>query len=300
MAKAIANKFQLKPAFTQNGTRQVAEFNLETAPQDTVVLTVYCNLKKDPQRQTRVDENSYEYISPWYRTMVEKDLHGIIFCDNVSQAFITKYQTPKIRFINIKLGKYSINDERYFIYYNFLLTNQHKLKYRYVLMTDVSDVEINKNPFPYMAENPDKIYVGMNFHGDRGIDAESRSPKWFDRREWKIKPFNDKLKASGYDTHPDGAFRRSDLMQIWSAGILGGETTTIIHFLSEMCHLFTIVDSKKNVNMLLLNYILRRYFSAGYDSTTACTTTLFSGKPFNSRFQRFEKYGESDAYLIHK
>lgn len=297
MAKHIATTtFKLQALYED---RTIDPLNLDPPPQDTVVLTVYCNLKKDPQRHTHIDGNSYEYISPWYRTMVEKDLHGIIFCDNVSDAFITKYQTPKIRFLKIKLGKYSINDERYFIYYNFLTKNQQKLKYKYVLMTDVSDVEINKNPFDLMATDPDKIYVGTNFHSDKGIDAETRSPAWYDRREWKITPFNAALAKHGYDTL-DGGYKRDDHYQIWSAGLLGGETTTIMHLLSEMCLLFTIMDSHKNFNMLILNYVLRRYFSKGYNPTTACTDTVITGRPFNSRFKRFEKYGVSDAYLIHK
>lgn len=297
MAKDIATtKFTLLPPFKD---RTIEPINFQTPPQDTIILTVYCNMKKDPQRQTYVDDNSYEYISPWYRTMVDKNLHGIIFCDNVSDEFIKKYQTPNIKFLKIKMGKYSINDERYFIYYNFLIENQHQLKYKYVLMTDVSDVEINKNPFELFTSNPDKIYVGMNFHGDKGIDATTRSPAWFDRRQWKIDPFNKTLITNEYDTKT-GGFRREDHFQIWSAGLLGGETVTMMHLLSEMCKLFTMINSTKNINMLLLNYLLRRYFSKNYEPTTGCSEYIVSGKPFNSRFKRFEKYGESDAYLIHK
>jgi hypothetical protein len=299
MANAIATKnFTLIPP---SPDRTVEPFNLETPQSDTVILTVYCNLKKDPQRQTHVDGNSYEYISPWYRTMKEKDLHGIIFCDNVSDDFITKYQTPKIRFLKIKMGRYSINDERYFIYYNFLTQSQPKLKYKYVLMTDVSDVEINRNPFELIQSDPDKIYVGMNFHGDKGIDASTRSPAWYDRRKWKIDPFNKKLQEAKYDKqHPEGGFKRDEHYQIWSAGLLGGDIQTMMHLLSEMCKLFDITDSHKNYNMLILNYILRRYFASNYNPTTACTDHIVSGRPFNSRFKRFEKYGVSDAFLIHK
>lgn len=296
MAKQIAQKFKLQPCYND---RKVQPFNLQTPPSDTVIFTVYCNLKKDPQRNSFVDQNSYNYISPWYRTMKEKDLHGIIFCDNVSDAFIQKYQTPKIRFLKIKLGKYSINDERFFIYYNFLITNPTIIEqYKYVLMTDVSDVEININPFPLFETDPDKIYVGMNFHADKGIDADRRSPAWYDRRLWKIAPFNEILCKSKYDTV--GGYKRDDHYQIWSAGILGGETKTMMHFLSEMCYLFTLINSTKNINMLLLNYMLRRYFSKGYITDTACTDTIVSGKPFNSRYKRFEKYGESKSYIIHK
>lgn len=294
MAKQIAKQFKLQPLYD---TRQITPFNLKTPPSDTVIFTVYCNLKKDPQRNQFVEQNNYNYISPWYRTMKEKDLHGIIFCDNVSDDFIKKHQTPKIRFLKIKLGKYSINDERFFIYYNFLISNP-QLNYKYILMTDVSDVEININPFTLMQSNPDNIYVGMNFHADKGVDANTRSPAWYDRREWKIKPFNDILQKSNYDS--SGGFKRDDHYQIWSAGILGGEKETMLHLLSELCYLFTLINSKKNINMLLLNYMLRRYFADEYNKETACTKYIISGKPFNSRYKRFEKYGETDSYIIHK
>lgn len=293
MANEILKSFKLQPPFKD---RTVEQFNLEKAPSDEVFLTVYCNLKKDPQRNQYVDGNSYEYISPWYDSMKEKDLHGIIFYDNLTPAFIAKYQTDKIRFLKIRLGEYSINDERFFIYYNFLSNNLH-LKYKTVLMTDVSDVQFNKDPMPFMNQDPSKIYVGMNFHADKGVDAASRSPKWFDRREWKIKPFNQALTDKGYDQE---GFKREDLYQIWSAGILGGNISVMLPFLSELCYLFKLVNSKKNINMLLLNYILRKYFTTDYNTETACTKYIFSGKPFNSRYQRFEKYGESECYIIHK
>ena len=136
----------------------------------------------------------------------------------------------------------------------------------------------------------------MNFHGDKGIDADSRSLKWYDRRKWKIDRFNKALGDKGYDM--DG-FKR-DPIQIWSAGILGGHIDIIQPFLSEMCKVFTLVNLNKNTNMLVLNYLLRRYFADEYNEKTACSKYIFSGKPFNSRFQRFEKYGESECYLIHK
>ena len=259
-----------------------------------VVLTVYCNTKTDPQRGKFVDGNSYDYISPWYRTMKDKDLHGVIFYDNLSEEFIEKYQTDKIRFLKCTIGKLSINDERYFIYYNFLLKN----KYEYVLLSDVSDVEINKNPFDFMklGVHSNRLFIGMNFHGDRGLDADSRSPKWYARREWKIVKFNSALKREGYD---EEGFK-DEKYQIYNAGLMGGRYDMLLRLLSEFCHLFDIINLNKNTNMLLLNYIIRKYLIRGYDKETGVTDYIFSGKPFNSRYQRFEKYDESDCYLIHK
>ena len=257
---------------------------------DKVVLTVYMTGKKDPQRGIFQDNNSYEYIKPWYETMKEKQLHGVIFYDKLSNKFIEKYQTDKIFFIKATLGSYSINDERYIIYHNFLNNNSH---YKYVLTSDISDVEINKDPFEIMELEPEKLFIGTNvvLKG-----PEDRTPKWYDRREWKIVRFNDALKRANYDL----IGYTKNKYQIYNVGLLGGAYKVVKPFIDEMCRIIFIVKNNKNNNMLIANYIILKHYIDGYNKTTFCTDKLITGYPFNSVYKKYEKLGESEAALIHK
>lgn len=257
---------------------------------DKVVLTVYMTSKKDPQRGVFQDNDSYDYIKPWYETMKDKQLHGIIFYDNLSETFIKKYETDKIFFVKTTLGSYSINDERYRIYKNFLNENEH---YKYVLTTDVSDVEINKDPFDLMELDPEKLYIGTNvvLKG-----PEDRTPKWYDRREWKIVRFNKALKDANYDSI---GYTRNEY-QIYNVGLLGGRYDIVKPFIDEMCKIIDIVDNNKNNNMLIANYLIIKNYLDGYDKKTFCTNKVITGYPFNSVYKKYEKMGESEVALIHK
>jgi hypothetical protein len=219
-----------------------------------VVLTVYMTSKKDPQRSIIQKSNSYEYIKPWYSTMKEKGLHGIIFHDNLTPEFIKEYETDKIFFVKSKLGQYSINDERYILYYKFMKKYPH---YKYVLTTDVSDVFINKDPFPLLKENPHKIFVGTNFVGN---GPKIKTPAWYERRKWKIDRFNKALKDCGYDQK--GYFRNE--YQIYNAGLIGGLRDEMFVFIGKIVLLIFITDNGKNNNMLLLNYIIVKEYIEGY------------------------------------
>ena len=248
-----------------------------------VILTVYINKQKDPQRNTFVDTNSYEYIKPLYSTMKEKDLHGIIFYDNLSKDFIEKYQTDKIIFLkcNMKVNK-SINDERFIIYYNFLL----KYPYKKILCSDVSDVYINKNPFDIISKN--KLYVGENHNW-------KKPPlKWYKYYKNHINNFNNQI----VKINNGNIFEKKDI-GIYSAGLISGYYDIFIKFLSKYAEILNRLDNN-NYNMLVLNYIIREYLLEDYDNKTYCTKYVFTGYPFNSIFKKYEKLGESIACLIHK
>jgi len=116
---------------------------------DDVVLSCYFNGKKDPihhstLKNEKQESNNFNYIKPLYETCKNKKLHLIIFHDNLDDKFIKKYSTDRIIFRRTELvSELSINDERFIIYYEYLLHNP----YKNVLSSDVSDVYINKNPF---------------------------------------------------------------------------------------------------------------------------------------------------------
>ena len=116
---------------------------------DNVILSCYFTSKRDPIHAAECEnkhqkKDNYEYIKPLYDSVKKLNLHLVIFHDGLSSDFLKKYQINNIFFVKTKLlGGLSINDERYIIYYQFLL----KYKYKNVLTSDISDVYVAKNPF---------------------------------------------------------------------------------------------------------------------------------------------------------
>lgn len=114
-----------------------------------VVLSCYFTGKKDPIHHAsleneRRDIDNYEYMKPLYESCRQLNIHLVIFHDNLSSTFIEKYQTEKIIFRKTRLvSNLSINDERYIIYYEYLLKNP----YKNVFSSDIGDVFLMKNPF---------------------------------------------------------------------------------------------------------------------------------------------------------
>lgn len=255
---------------------------------DSVIMSCYMTSKPDPQRQVYQQNDSYEYIKPFYETVLKCGLHAIIFTDNLSDEFIEKYQTDRIIFKKCKIGGYSINDERFILYYQYLLSNP----YKYVLMTDVSDVFVNLNPFDLL-KNDGRIFVGTNVVG---MGCEKRTPMWFERRSWKIDPFNEKLKKARYDE----IGYQPNQIQIYSAGLLGSSYQQIMWFLVQMINIMLIIKSHKNYNMIIFNYIINRHLLKGYDAKSFCTDYIFTGAPFNSLFGKFEKMEDSSCCFFHK
>ena len=152
-----------------------------------VILSCYFNLKKDPVHHSEVKnqqqpKDNYNYIKPLYESCLKNDLHLIIFYDNLSEGFVKKYQTDKIIFRKVKLvSDLSINDERYIIYYEYLLKN----KYKNVFSSDISDVFINKNPFELIKDYYKRSNIDQN-----DVDKVLNNEKKFEKS--KYYPFPEK------------------------------------------------------------------------------------------------------------
>ena len=119
----------------------------------SVIFTSYFSLKKHPndpndrwvigrQVDGRVAQNDFKYIESWYNSVNELYLEGRIFYDNLSDEFLERYTTDKIKFIKVFPSDYSNNDWRFFCYRNYLEEN----KFNNVFLTDGSDVTVAKDP----------------------------------------------------------------------------------------------------------------------------------------------------------
>jgi acyl-coenzyme A synthetase/AMP-(fatty) acid ligase len=88
---------------------------------NNVIFTTYFCRKLDPIRKVHAPCNDFSYIAPWYTSMQELGLYGVIFHDGMSREFIERYQTEKIRFEYIDPREFagSLNDYRSVIHLHY-------------------------------------------------------------------------------------------------------------------------------------------------------------------------------------
>ena len=237
-----------------------------SVPKNVIMTTYFCK-KKDPQRDRYAPCNDLTYIKPWYNSIKKLQLNGIVFHDGLSNEFIDRYQTTKIKFIYLDSSKfqYSLNDQRFLIYYDFLNKNKNIEK---VFMTDGNDVTIVQNPFEMC---------------DRGlcIGSELVYLNFFD----KFKKTNG-MKVNIPSNYNLAKFRNKKLL---NAGIIGGNIKSILKLLKIMCYYFS-KDSCNycNLNMAILNQSVYNNFN-----------NIITGYPLHSRFLKYEN-NRKDVYFIHK
>jgi len=291
---------------------------------EQLLLTTYFSSKKDPQKKINAPSVDITYIKPWYDSVNKLELNGYILHDHLPGWFIDRYSTRHTKFISCKLGNYSLNDERFFLYLNLLLNYCPNVKR--VFMTDGNDVFITKDPFPLVDLYLDnKLFVGRN-NGNllrqSYINREVRIPIF-------EKDYGEKLSRSFYN------------QPIYNAGILGGNIQVVIPFLKELTSILGACDTNNNNNMVAFNYaihtkwyfrkhkrgladyvpirwygLLERIF---FNRITMNLTRLFYNRqkdhdnkndfignnkhivtsyPLCSAFKQYEE--DSDAYFIHK
>ncbi|UCS91992.1 hypothetical protein KZP23_14820 [Echinicola marina] len=285
---------------------------------ELIVLSTYFSSKQDPVRGGFQKENDFEYIQHWYESVKEHGLKAVVFYDQLSEAFLETYQTQHIRFVKCQLGKMSLNDERFFVFYEFV---QKLPDNCFVLTTDINDVIINKNPLPFFMSNPERLNIG------RG-----------NRRVWKNGIWT--LKALKYfnDRFLDNMAVSFFFYPVFNPGTIGGRKQEVAELLKRMVSIFENLADDQNYDMQVFNYIIKEHYypqSGKYDSWMSFSLAwyyyyysyrmrrklernyikskydiatyeesierndkIYAGFPFVSMFSWYEK--KTSAYLIHK
>lgn len=255
-----------------------------------VIVTTYFSSDIGNYKGRTVPNNDFKYISPWYNSVLNLNLNGVIFHDGLSNEFIQKYTTNNIIFIynDPEEFLYSKNDQRFLIYYNFL--KYHK-NIRNIFMTDGNDVIVKNNPFNYIINNNKKhnkdfFYVGSEFR--RKLKDNNFTKFNFSRINKYIKNPNKQFKIKTFDKNKDNI--------LYNAGILGGSRNNMLYFLRLMkekfIRTFRYMSKElhdRNINMIVFNYVI-------YDLLDS--NKIVSGYPLHSRFTRYEKI--DDVIFSHK
>lgn len=228
----------------------------------------------DPLRGIKWDLNPH-IMDEWYNSGIKlcqtnSNIKLVVFYDELTEEFISKYNSEYIVFIQVpECGEYSPHDYRWLIYENFTENNE----FDKVFFTDISDVLIKSNPFINL--DPEILYMG---------DEEGKlwDNEWTENRhsyyQVTLNDYND-------------IYFLNKKQQFLNAGILGGYRDIVLQFLNKMVEYTQItVDGKSGsiTDMLLFNYINYKYFPKRKH-----------GAPVNSIFWKNETHRE-DVWFVHK
>ena len=255
----------------ENSERRI--FDTEKNLSQHLIFTTYFTTKKDPQRAQRAPKNDIKFIAPWYESINAIRVPGIVFHDGLSADFIEEYSTQYVKFLRCHLGAYSLNDERFFIYYQYIL--EHCPKLEYVLFTDGSDVLIKRNPFDLFKQySPNTIFVGRD---DGNLIRQCKFKKNLIRVFQQDRKH--RVEANFFN------------LPMYSAGILGGSLIAVVYFLRQFLQLLEECNSDRNHNMAAFNYTLFKYWYP----------KIMRGiQPYLGKFWNFSVYLLIHKILIHK
>jgi hypothetical protein len=255
-----------------------------------VIVTCYFTLKSDPQTGESRNKSDFKYIQPWYDSIFNLGLHGIILHDGLEESFIQKYQTEKIQFRYCEMGNYSIFEERWFLYH-LLISKLEKLNFAF--LTDSNDVYIHSNPF-FQFNQEQVIYVGRD-NANRIKDSG-----------WLLNELENFVQEANFKVPKTYFFQCA-----YNAGVVGGSKNVLFFLTSKMVELILKSSSSKHKDMTILNLIIHLHFSPklnarnlarklvnSQDDRDSCSRNLVTGYPFNSGFKDFDF--DSKAVFIHK
>jgi hypothetical protein len=230
-------------------------------PSDNIVLACYLTRRPDPQRGTLWPADDDATVQTWIESVHVCRLRGIIFHDDLSEAFIARWEDEAVRFERVEWGTAgSALEERFRIYRDWLQGREVER----VMTTDLSDAEYLKNPFR-LINDPNRIYIGseLNHIGNTCIAEWSR-------------------RAYGSVLYPDRV--------LLNPGILGGHRATLIGFLNRLLQELEQVlrRTAPPVDMAVLNRLIYRE-----------RIPFVTGQPLHTIFRRNEGL-LSGAAIRHK
>jgi hypothetical protein len=247
----------------------------------SVILTSYFTKNKHPNDPNDdhvigrnelgyVDKDSFSYIKKWYDSIIENDLKAFVFHDDLSEDFVSEYQTQKIKFIKVDSSEYSNNDWRFFCYKDFLEEN----KFDSVFLSDCSDVVAVKKPCEIFND-----FLEFDFF----VCKDSIKLYQF--------PYCNLHKQEGWEDHFLFLLNQNN-WDLINMGVIGAGYEKMLDFLNKFCDTRSRMkcDKSFNANMWVGQYIFR--------SLLKDKKTLI-GYPFTSEFKSYQE-NSKEVYFIHK
>lgn len=246
-----------------------------------VILTSYFSKKKHPNSPNdshvvgrtangTVASNEISYIRPWYDSVKNLGLRGVVFHDALTDDFVDRHSTDLISFEKVGDFDYSNNDFRFFCFDDYLHSNK---SFDFVFHTDASDVTIVKDPSKLFTDYPNVDYFACK----DSIKLNQFNYMWAHEKY----NFEDKVKfLLNYNNW--------DLINM---GVIGGRYTDMRKFYKRFRETrIKMGEPHFNSDMWLCQYLLRSQFQ---------NKKFTMGEPVCSEFKKFQN-DRKDVYFIHK
>ena len=231
------------------------------------IFSSYFVTKEDPQRHKVHAGHDFGKMKQWYNSVNELGLNGVIFQDHMVDSFIEEYWTENIKFAFTQLGSRSVNDESYYSYYDYL-SNHPEIDR--VFMTDLFDVRFFRDPFELFRDNY-QLYIG----DEQGTIGENG---WMQEKYRRMVECTDLVEPETIYSKP-----------VLNSGIIGGKRDQVLLVIENMLCWFEELPDKLNMNMPVLNLVVRKHFDE---------EEIMHGFPLNSLYKEYEE--EGDFYIKHK
>jgi len=249
---------------------------------NSVICTTYFSQKIHPNHPSdqhvvgraedgRVKQNDIQYIEGWYNSVNKLKLNGVVFYDNLSDEFVSQYETKYVKFVKSSPGVWSNNDGRFFCYLDFLQKN----KYDNVFLTDGSDVTVVQDPGKIVEDfSETDIFLCKD---NIPLSAFGRFLEVHYRFQW--------------ENYFYFALEMQRGIPLINMGVIGGRYEVMMEFLQKFCDERDRMSMPEfNADMWLGQYVFREKLK---------DKTLLLGNPFTSDFKEYQN-DRQDVYFIHK
>lgn len=231
----------------------------------------------DVNRNELLKQNEFSIIQKWYDSIVQLQLHAIVFHNTFSKDMVEKYSNEYIQFIEIQYDKrLNPNVFRYFIYQDYI--TRHLQQISHLFVTDITDVEVVNNPFTsaVFLQNSDCLFCGDE-------------PEILDN-EW-MRNHSDHLRKSIPEFSNYEALHQQQTLL--NCGVIGANVTVMKLLFDGMVALHEACSftnkTAYTLDMGVFNYAARTTFA----------DKIFHGKPVNTVFKKYEN-NRSDCWFRHK
>lgn len=143
-----------------------------------VIFTSYFTTTEDSQRKRKKFPNRFQYMMEWYLSVKELGMKAVVFHDGLDPGFRQRLMQhyPSISFHYLpSLQNRSTNDARFYAYLRHLESHPNIAR---VLLTDISDVRFQMNPFDLFDLLGDWLYIGT----DIDIFPNMQTMPWLHQR----------------------------------------------------------------------------------------------------------------------
>ncbi|EFC39401.1 NAD-dependent epimerase [Naegleria gruberi] len=282
---------------------------------DDVIFTTYFVTKGHPERDEQYGDSCFEPMREWYESVHKHNLRAVVFYDDAklyTKCGFNKLTSYNVRFELVQLGERSTNDERFFIYENFLLQAQREstkglsLLPKRVIMTDLFDIKFNKNPFEYLStfdecdgdvcESTDKLFFGSE-------PTTIGSSKWAQQKLAQCSITIDEVNGSFYYNksapYPLNTLSKHQTplnSMLLNPGIVGGNVEVVMNMLAIYNQFMRASPVQSNCNTPVFNILMYQHeaFQAERNEN-GLSSLLVTGQPLHTIFKAFD---ESDQYYI--